>query len=159
MAVSFDQASAPSTIASKACARARLNPYADAQALKGLSMLAQALPRVKADPAISTPDGLPDWHLALDGAAVVGGADGASHASVTCWAPYSTCRTDLLLRDAAVGDALEQKANADGRCWCRAMGKPHEERADCWTTSSAASGCLGSLHGCANRAGGISDRN
>ena len=42
-------ASARSTIASKAICAREAHPYADAQAMKGLAMLTQGLPRVKAD--------------------------------------------------------------------------------------------------------------
>ena len=81
------------------CSR-EAHPYADAQAMKGLAMLAQGLPRVKADPARSRrADGLPDRHLALDGAAVGRRADGREPRHRLCagWRPidvphgYTSC--------------------------------------------------------------------
>ena len=76
------------------CSR-EAHPYADAQAIKGLSMLAQGLPRVKADPARSRrADGLPDRHLAVDGRRCRRACRWArATASAMCWARSSTCRT------------------------------------------------------------------
>ena len=77
------------------CSR-EAHPYADAQALKGLSMLAQALPRVKADAAIS----MPGWNARSAPGSRWGRCQRACRweqatASVMCSAPCTKCRTDL----------------------------------------------------------------
>ena len=105
------------------CSR-EAHPYADAQALKGLSMLAQALPRVKAD---------------------AGDLDARMDCQIGTWlsmGPLASRRADgrqprhrlrarrrvrraarlHLLRDAAVGDALEQAGQ------CRAAGAGRRPR-------------------------------
>ena len=115
------------------CSR-EAHPYADAQALKGLSMLAQALPRVKADAERSRrADGLPDRHLAFDGAARLRACRWArATASAMCSAPrigvphgYTSC---VML---PVGDALEQTVNADRQALvAAAMGHPGEDAGD-----------------------------
>ena len=73
------------------------HPYADAQLLKGLSMLAQGLPRVKADPERSRrADGLPDRHLAFDGTGSPRACRWArATASAMCSAPRMACRTAI----------------------------------------------------------------
>ena len=86
------------------------HPYADAQLLKGLSMLASGLPRVKADRRRSRrADGLPDRHLAFDGRAHLGRADGREPRHRLCAGRRARrAARPYVLRDAAVGDALEQ---------------------------------------------------
>jgi len=74
------------------------HPYADAQALKGLLMLAQALPRVKANP--SDLDARMDCQIGtwLSMAPLSAGVpDGRrAMASAMCSAPCSTCRMVTL---------------------------------------------------------------
>jgi maleylacetate reductase len=86
------------------CSR-EAHPYADAQALKGLSMLAQALPRVKAD--AGDIDARMDCQIGTwlsMGPLSAGIPMGASHGI-----GYVLGATRIhLLRDAAIGDALEQ---------------------------------------------------
>ena len=99
------------------CSR-EAHPYADAQALKGLSMLAQALPRVKADPG--------DLDARMDcqigtwlsmGPLSLRRADGREPRHRLCARRRVRRAARLyLLRDAAVGDALEQVRQ------CRAAG-------------------------------------
>jgi maleylacetate reductase len=76
------------------CSR-EAHPYADAQAMKGLSMLAQALPRVKANPGDL--DARMDCQIGtwLSMAPLSAGVPmGASHGSAMCSARCSTCRMD-----------------------------------------------------------------
>jgi maleylacetate reductase len=77
------------------CSR-EAHPYADAQALKGLSMLAQALPRVKANPRDL--EARMDCQIGtwLSMAPLSAGVPmGASHGIGYVPAPCSTCRTDI----------------------------------------------------------------
>ena len=126
------------------CSR-EAHPYGDAQALKGLSMLAQALPRVKADANGSRrADGLPDRDLAFDRAAGIRRADGRQprHRLRARRGVRRAARLHLL-RDAAVGDALEQtgqcRAAGAGRRRHGASGRGRRRRAR--RTSFAASAC------------------
>ena len=79
------------------CSR-EAHPYADAQAMKGLSMLTRGIAAGEGRSARSRrADGLPDRHLAFDGAACRRACRWApAMASATCSAPSSTCRTDIL---------------------------------------------------------------
>jgi maleylacetate reductase len=90
------------------CAR-EAHPYADAQAMKGLSMLAQALPRVKAD--ASDLDARMDCQIGtyLDGSVVRRHPDGRQPRHRLCARRRVRRATWIyILRDAAFGDALEQ---------------------------------------------------
>ena len=103
-------ASAPSTIASRASARARRSPTPTPRRCRAWRCWRRRMPRVKADRQRSRrADGLPDRHLAFDGSVGFGRADGRQ--------PWHRLRARRrlrraarlhLLRDAAVGDALEQ---------------------------------------------------
>ena len=93
------------------------HPYGDAQALKGLSMLAEALPRVKADPAISTRGWIARSAPGCRGPAGLRRADGRQPWHRLCARRRVRRAARLhLLRDAAGGDALEQVGE------CRAAG-------------------------------------
>ena len=121
------------------------HPYADAQALKGLSMLAQGLPRVKADP--NDLDARMDCQIGTwlsTGGLTSGVPMGASHGiGYVLGAAHRRAARLYLLRDAAVGDALEQ---AGQRRAPEAGGRGDGTRrarmpATCSTISFAVSAC------------------
>jgi maleylacetate reductase len=89
------------------CAR-EAHPYADAQALKGLAMLASGLPRVKANPR-DLDARMDCQNLAFHRCAHFGRADGREPRHRLC-AGLSPWRAAWIyvVRDAAFGDALEQ---------------------------------------------------
>ena len=91
------------------CSR-EAHPYGDAQALRGLAMLAQALPRVKAD--AGDLDARMDCQIGTwlsTGPLASGVPMGASHGiGYVLGAEFGVPHGSYVLRDAAVGDALEQ---------------------------------------------------
>ena len=102
----FRPVCAPSTIVSRASARARRMPMAMRRRSKACPLLASGLPRVKADPADSRrPPRLPARHMAVDGPARQRRADGRE--------PRHRLRARRRLRRAARAHVVHHAAGRD----------------------------------------------